>query len=98
MSESLEIHLLGDFRAEVAGRPIPREEWRLGRAAALVKLLALSRRHRLTRDEVIEALWPGVAPDAGGTNTRKAVHFARRALGGDAAIAVGGGLIELWPG
>jgi DNA-binding SARP family transcriptional activator len=98
MSESLELHLLGDFRAEIDGRAVPREAWRLGRAAALVKLLALSGRHRLTRDDVIEALWPGVSPDAGGTNTRKAVHFARRALGGDAAIAVGGGLIELWPG
>lgn len=98
MSASLRLRLLGDFAVEVDGRAIPREAWRQGRAAALVKLLALSARHRLNRDEVVEALWPGIAPDAGGTNVRKAVHFARRALGGEAAIAVRTGSIELWPG
>lgn len=97
MSASLELRLLGDFRAEVDGRTVPREAWRQGRAASLVKLLALSGRHRMTRDEVIEALWPGVSPDAGGTSVRKAVHFARRALGGQEAIAVRAGSIELWP-
>src|SRR6185369_13705664 len=64
----------------------------------LVKLLAVSPRKRLTRDELIEALWPGVPPEAGGTNARKAVHFARRALGGEGAIGAVGGWIELWPG
>jgi DNA-binding SARP family transcriptional activator len=38
-----------------------------------------------------------MAPEAGGTNVRKAVHFARRALGGEEAIAVRAGLVELWP-
>jgi len=63
-----------------------------------VKLLALAPRKRLTRDEVIEALWPGVSPEAGGANVRKAVHFARRALDGEAAIGYAAGSIELWPG
>jgi DNA-binding SARP family transcriptional activator len=97
MNASLDLRLLGDFRAEVDGRAIPRETWHKGRAAALVKLLALSERHRLTRDEVIEALWSGIPPDAGGSNVRKAVHFARRALGGEGAIAVRAGSVELWP-
>ena len=98
MRPPLMLRLLGDFGVEVDGRPVPRDAWRQGRAAALVKLLALARRHRLSRDEVIEALWPGVSPAAGGANVRKAVHFARRALGGEEAIAVGSGSIELWPG
>jgi len=98
MSVPLALRLLGDFRADIDGRHVPRDAWRQGRAAALIKLLALSPRHRLTRDEVIEALWPGVSPEAGGVSVRKAVHFARRALGGEEAIAVKGGTIELWPG
>ena len=97
MSPRLDLRLLGDFRAEVYGKPVPVDAWRRGRAATLVKLLSLAARRRLSRDEVIEALWPGVAPDAGGANVRKAVHFARRALGADDAIGVHGGTIELWP-
>jgi DNA-binding SARP family transcriptional activator len=93
----LDLRLLGEFRAEIDDRPIPPDAWRQGRAAALVKLLALAPRHRLTRDQLIEALWPEASPDSGGTNVRKAVHFARRALGGEEAIAVGAGLVELWP-
>lgn len=97
MGSRLALRLLGDFSAEIDGTPVPRSAWRQGRAAALVKLLALAPRRRLTRDEIIEALWPEASPDAGGANVRKAVHFARRALGGDQAIGVEGGAIDLWP-
>ncbi len=97
MSSQLNLLLLGEFHAEIDGRAVPADAWRQGRAAALVKLLALAPRHRLSRERVIEALWPGVSPDAGGTNVRKAVHFARRALGGEQAIAVRAGSVELWP-
>jgi DNA-binding SARP family transcriptional activator/predicted negative regulator of RcsB-dependent stress response len=97
MSSRLDLRLLGEFRAEIDGQAVPPDAWRQGRAASLVKLLGSSSRKRLGRDDVIEALWPGVSPDAGGTNARKAVHFARRALGGEGAIGVKSGLIELWP-
>ena len=93
----MDLRLLGEFRAVVGGRPVPPDAWRQGRAASLVKLLALSNRHRLSRERVIEALWPEASPEAGATNVRKAVHFARRALGGEGAIAVQGGSVELWP-
>ena len=98
MSAQLDLHLLGGFRAEIDSAPVPSKAWRQGRAGSLVKLLALSPRKRLPRDEVIEALWPDVSPEAGGANVRKAVHFSRRALAGDAAISVEAGWIELWPG
>src|SRR5437764_3879399 len=97
MSAQLVLRLLGDYRVEIDGRGVPRDAWRQGRAAALIKLLALAPRHRLSRDEVIEALWPEASPEAGGVSVRKAVHFARRALGGEAALAVNAGTIELWP-
>src|SRR5512142_1197119 len=97
MFERLDLRLLGEFRAEIDGGPVSRDDWRQRRAASLVKLLALSPRRSLTREQVIEELWPEVAPDSGGSNVRKAVHYARRALGGEHAIAVRGGGIELWP-
>jgi DNA-binding SARP family transcriptional activator len=96
MASRLELHLLGDFRAAIDGKDVPPESWRQRRAASLVKLLALAPRHRLPRDEVIEALWPGMSPVSGATNVRKAVHLARRTLG-ERAIAVGSGALELWP-
>ena len=97
MDARLELRLLGDFQISIDSSAVPRDAWRQGRAASLVKLLALSPRKRLTRDKVIDALWPAVAPDAGATNVRKAVHFARRALGREDAIGVRSGSIELWP-
>jgi DNA-binding SARP family transcriptional activator len=97
VTASLDLALLGHFHVRIDGVDVPSEAWRQGRAAALVKLLALSPRKRLSRDEAIEALWPGVSPEAGGTNVRKAVHFARRALGGEETIGVRSGSIELWP-
>ena len=97
MAPGLDLDLLGGFRATIDGATVSAEAWRYRRAAALVKLLALAPRHRLTRDEIIEALWPEVDADAGATNVRKAVHFARRALGGESSIAVGSGVVELWP-
>ncbi|HEX8024692.1 MAG TPA: BTAD domain-containing putative transcriptional regulator [Candidatus Limnocylindrales bacterium] len=97
MSARLDLQLLGDFRAEIDGETIPRAAWRQGRSGDLVKLLGLAPRRRLSRDDVIEALWPGVAPDAGGASVRKAVHFARRALRGEPGIGVARGSVELWP-
>jgi DNA-binding SARP family transcriptional activator len=97
MSARLDMRLLGAFSADVDGRPIPADAWRQRRAADVVKVLALSDRHRLSRDQLIDALWPGLALDAGAGNLRKAVHFARRALGGEDTIGVGGGWVELWP-
>jgi DNA-binding SARP family transcriptional activator len=55
--------------------------WPRSRAKAVVKLLALSPDHRLHREQLMELLWPGLASAAAGANLRKAVHFARRALG-----------------
>ena len=45
----------------------------------------------------MDALWPGMAPDAAGANLRKAVHYARRALGSEASVASDGAMIALWP-
>jgi len=91
------IRLLGEFRVDVDEQTVPSGAWRHRRGAELVKLLALTPRHRLHREELIDALWPDLAPEAGAANLRKAVHFARQALGGEEAIATRGGVVELWP-
>ena len=84
------VMLLGGFAVAVGGRrwgaDLPTR-----RSAELVALLALSHQHRLVRDQVIEALWPHLDPDAGAANLRKAAHHARQALGRDDAVRLRGG-------
>ncbi|HJW58573.1 MAG TPA: transcriptional regulator, partial [Actinomycetota bacterium] len=80
MGAELRIWLLGGFRAAVDGTPVAEEAWRRNKAKALVKLLALARGKRLHREQLMDVLWPDLAPEAAAANLRKAVYFARQAL------------------
>lgn len=91
-----ELFMLGKFSARVEDRVIPKGEWKRRRPAELVKILGLQPDRRLHKEQIIEAMWPGAAPDSASGNLRKAVHFARKRLGRD-AISSAGGIIELWP-
>ena len=66
------------------GHPVPDGAWRLKKARELVKLLALAPRHRLHREQAMDALWRELDPAAAANNLHQAVHVARRALGADA--------------
>lgn len=90
--------LLGRFAVRVDGQPVPAAAWRHKRAAELVKILALADAHRLHSEQAMDLLWPELAPDAAAGNLRKAVHFARAALGSAAAIGRSGEMLELCPG
>ncbi|MEO6030944.1 MAG: AAA family ATPase [Burkholderiaceae bacterium] len=92
----LELRLLGGFSVSIDGAEIPPERWPSLRAAQLVQLLSLAPRQRLTRDRVIDTLWPQLGPDAGAANLRKAVHHARQALGRHDAVLLQGGEVLLW--
>ena len=92
---TLAIQLLGRFSVAVDAAPIPGDAWRSRRAADVVKLLALAPDHRMHRAQVMEALWPESEPEASGSNLRKALHFARRALGDEHAIVNDGGVLVL---
>lgn len=95
MATACEITLMGGFGVRVDRRPTG--DWSHRRAAELVKLLALADRHRLHREQIMDALWPDLAPEAAAANLRKAVHFARRAFGSDDSLAGTTDAIELWP-
>jgi DNA-binding SARP family transcriptional activator len=96
MVPSYEIGLLGRFVVRVDGQPVPVGAWRHKRAADLVKILALAEPHRLHCEQVMDLLWPDLAPDAAAGNLRKAVHFARASLGAP-AICRSGAMLELCP-
>ena len=54
--------------------------------------------HRLHSEHVIDLLWPDLPPGSAAGNLRKAVHFARAALGAASAISRDGPMLELCPG
>ena len=84
MAAGLRLWLLGGFRAEVGGQAVPEQRWHRRKACSLVKLLALAPGHRLHREQLMDILWPDLPPDAAGANLRKAVYFARQAIGAEA--------------
>ncbi|HEX4902525.1 MAG TPA: AAA family ATPase [Acidimicrobiales bacterium] len=91
------VEVLGTFRVLVDGRPVDDRAWPGRRAVELVQLLALADRHRRLRDEVLDALWPHLDPDAAAANLRKAAHHARIALGDPGAVVLRGGAVLLFP-
>src|SRR5919199_1786912 len=93
----LEIRLLGRFEAIVDSSPVPAAAWVHSRAADLVKLLALAPGHRMSRDEVLESLWPRLGVTAAASNLHKAASYARRALGDRGAVVLQSGAVELAP-
>lgn len=95
---TIDIRLLGAFRVDVDGVGVAPSDFRRRHAAALVKLLALAERHRLHREQVIDALWPSEAVDEAGPRLHKAAHYARRALGIANAVVLSGEHVALCPG
>ena len=92
------IALLGGFRVSTPAVTVDEDRWPSRRSAELVQLLALAERRQLQRDEVIEALWPHLDPQAGAANLRKAAHHARQVLGDPDAVVLRGGSVALFPG
>ncbi|MGZ4227745.1 MAG: ATP-binding protein [Solirubrobacteraceae bacterium] len=93
----LEVRMLGGFEVLVDSQPVPAEAWAQRRATDLVKLLALASGHRLSRDEVLEMLWPKLGADAAASNLHKAASYTRRALRDRGAIVLRGGMVQLAP-
>jgi len=97
VTSRLSISLLGRFAVAIDDRELPAPAVPRRPAAAVVKMLALAPAHRLPSDVLIEHLWPELPADRGAANLRKAVHFARRALGSEQAIDTRADAVALWP-
>jgi DNA-binding SARP family transcriptional activator len=91
------ITVLGGFKVERDGPVASGEGWRRKQAAGLVKLLALAPNRRAHREQVIDALWPDLSLDEAAPRLHKATHYARRALGGNEALAIDGEVMSLLP-
>jgi DNA-binding SARP family transcriptional activator len=82
-SEAFRVELLGGFSVSVGSRTVRHGGWRLRKAAALVKLLALAPGHRLHREQIMNPLWLDFGRKAASSSLRKTLHTARRTLDPD---------------
>jgi predicted ATPase/DNA-binding SARP family transcriptional activator len=86
--------LLGGFSVATADGLVEERAWRLRKAKALVKLLALAPDRRLHRERLADLLWPDRDGDAAANNLHQALHAARRAIGAD-ALRLADGIVAL---
>src|SRR5215203_5627364 len=78
--EAVRVWLLGGFWVSVGSRTITQDQWRLRKAASLVKLLAIAPGHRIHREQVMNLLWPDLGRKAASNNLRRVLHAARKVL------------------
>jgi DNA-binding SARP family transcriptional activator len=91
------IRLLGRFQVDVDDRSVPVGSWNRRSAASLVKLLALTERRRLHREQVVDSLWPDSTLDSALPRLHKAAHFVRKATGVQDSVVLADGAVELFP-
>ena len=72
--------MLGRFEVSVGSRLIREDDWRLRKAASVVKLLALVPDHNLHKEQVMNFLWPNLGARAAVNNFHQTLHVARRTL------------------
>ena len=74
------LQTLGGFAALVDGRPLSPADWQSRKARDLVKILVARRGRRVSRDVLIELLWPDGEATAVGNRLSVALSRARSAL------------------
>jgi DNA-binding SARP family transcriptional activator len=96
---SVSIRLLGGFRGRGRRRPsgvgclAPAARRRVAQAACARAQASLAH-----RDQVIDALWPGISVDEAAPRLHKAAHYARRGLGDtDDAVVLRSETVALLP-
>ena len=76
----LTIQLLRAYCVSVDGVAIEESRWGRKKAKTLIKILALANSHSLSRNRMMELLWPEQNYEQALNNLHKTIHAARRAL------------------
>ena len=72
------VHLLGDFRLVVRGRPL--EAWQGAKSQRVIRYLMAHPRRPVPKDVLIDAFWPETSADAGRRNLHQAVYMIRKTV------------------
>jgi hypothetical protein len=97
--EAGRVRPLGGFSLSLGRHDIEADRWRLKKAAGLVKLLALAPGHKMHKERIMEALWPGVDARRASNNLHRTLHSARAVLvaAGAGHLPLRGDFVELCP-
>jgi DNA-binding SARP family transcriptional activator/tetratricopeptide (TPR) repeat protein len=95
---AVSIRLLGQFSLRLGDEAQRVDTQLTRRAGELLQLLSLQPQRSLLNEQVVEALWPHLEPDAGSANLRKAAHHARQFVGEADALVLRSGRVFLLPG
>ncbi|MDQ3980053.1 MAG: transcriptional activator domain-containing protein, partial [Actinomycetota bacterium] len=93
----VEVSLLGGFAVTLDGERVNATAWKSRRATQLVALLALAPNRRLTTEQVMDALWPDLSPEAARANLHKTATLVRQTMGSKEAVVLRGDAVSLWP-
>jgi DNA-binding SARP family transcriptional activator len=77
---AVQVYLCGGLRVVVRGRVVEDHAWRRKTARQLFKCLLSRPNRRMTRDEVVDLLWPDSDSEAASSNLRSTIHAMRRVL------------------
>lgn len=81
MPQPLHIRMLGHLSVTLNERHIAVRTWRRKAAVKVLKILAMHPGHKVSRDRLIECLWPGVDQKHGRDRLKVAVYSLRQLLG-----------------
>lgn len=90
----LRAQLLGSVRIAIGDRVIANSEWPRRSARSLLLLLLATPGHRLSRERIIDLLWPDASLEAGANALRVALHALRRTLEPDLAPGKGSSYVR----
>jgi len=95
---SVLVRLLGAFSLVVDGRTVGQQDFQRRSGAGLVKVLALAPHHRMHREQIMDLLWPTLAPPDAANQLHKAAHYARRATGAADCVTLRREMVSLFEG
>ncbi|MHB8947049.1 MAG: AfsR/SARP family transcriptional regulator, partial [Bacillota bacterium] len=75
-----DVRVLGDFAVRVNGEPVPQRNWQTRQVRKLFKYLLLERGRKLSREQLMEFLWPEADPRAAAASLRVTLSRLRQAL------------------
>lgn len=76
----LAVCMLGSFELNVDGQPV--REWHGRRALSIIQFLVLNRRRAVSRDVLIDAIWPEIHVDRGRRRLHQGIYDLRGILSG----------------
>lgn len=76
----LRFHCLGPFRVFLDGEPVPPERFQRQKSLGLLKFLVANRGKPVSRDALVELLWPEADPRYARKNLRVVLHSLRQTL------------------